>query len=260
MLDPKHAEKPPRKLRQLLKQISSDSLPEEVHALRTHARRMEALIAALAPNKPHKIRKLLKLIRQFRKAAGNVRDMDVLIDHVVSFRREQDREVVVRLVEFLSTRRAKHARELGRVVARTGKEACWRLKRFARQFVKIAAKSGEAGASAAPETLTIELTDWPKLSADNLHSFRIRAKELRYVLQLNPADSRKQIEGLGKAKDVIGEWHDWMELEHIAAKTLDAKKDAAALKAMQTIQKAKLKRALIVANETRRRYFKSAPA
>src|SRR5262249_7589657 len=78
--------------------------------------------------------------------------------------------------------------------------------------------SEEAAATALQ--LSSELRSWPALNRSNLHPFRLKVKELRYVLQLSGQDDAF-IETLGEVKDAIGEWHDWRELAGIADKVID---------------------------------------
>lgn len=69
-------EKPIRKLRKAFKRLSDDPRPEDVHALRTQTRRLEAIVATLRIVPAKKAERLLKSVTPVRKAAGEVRDMD----------------------------------------------------------------------------------------------------------------------------------------------------------------------------------------
>ena len=133
-LEPKQVEKPIRKLRKQLKALSSNPRPEDVHSLRTQTRRLEATVAALIPNQNKKSRRLLKAVTPVRKAAGKVRDMDVLIGDVLTLAETHGSERLVRLVEHLARMRVKHARRLHEVVARQKQEARKSLKQTSRAF------------------------------------------------------------------------------------------------------------------------------
>src|SRR5205085_7992845 len=107
----------------------------------------------------------------------------------------------------------------------------------------------------APRILITELSHWPDLNENNLHLFRIRIKELRYMLQLSqPADTRL-VDALGEVKDTIGEWHDWVELLKIAGKVLDPRSDRDVLTDIERIGNEKLQVALAAATRVRERYF-----
>ena len=70
-----------------------------------------------------------------------------------------------------------------------------------------------------------ELREWPRLNNLNIHHFRLKVKELRYVLQLFPGADPGLVDSLAKVKDDIGDWHDWQQLLAIAREVLDARKD-----------------------------------
>jgi CHAD domain-containing protein len=72
------ARKAVRELNKTLKNLPEDPPPDEVHNLRTASRRVEAIAAALAQVESKESRRTLRAIEPIRKAAGGVREMDVL--------------------------------------------------------------------------------------------------------------------------------------------------------------------------------------
>ena len=259
-LQPDQVEKPLRKLRQQLKALSSNPRPAEVHSLRTHARRVEATVAAVALGRNKASGRLLKLITPVRKAAGKVRDMDVLIGDVLTLADSHGSESLVRLVEHLARMRVKHARKLHDVVEQQRPEARKQLKESSKMLKRAVKKDwGDRSGEAAPQILISELRYWPELNAGNLHMFRIRLKELRYMLQLSDEADQTLIGSLDPVKDAIGEWHDWVELLRIAKKVLDAEVDGGDLKRLEEIVNVRLESAVAAANQLRERYFNRAP-
>jgi CHAD domain-containing protein len=110
--------KPLRDLRGSLRDLSKDPAPEEVHKLRTRARHVEAIAAAAAawePNEKKELRQLLKSIKAVRKAAGAVRDMDVLTANVLGLVQNAPSGPLARLVEHLRSSRRAYANALHRV-------------------------------------------------------------------------------------------------------------------------------------------------
>lgn len=101
----------------------------------------------------------------------------------------------------------------------------------------------------ATSRLVAELNKWPELSAENLHEFRLKIKELLYVLNLVRNADVDFMDALGKAKDEIGDWHDWYQLTKIAEQALDIKHDRAALKRIEDTSKKKLEVALAAARD-----------
>jgi len=253
--------RPFEKLRKQLSGFPANARPEEVHTLRTHTRRLEATVAALVLDREKKSRRLIKAITPVRKAAGKVRDMDVLIGDVLELSQPHGSEGLVRLVEHLAKMRVKSARKLRDVVQAQHREARKRLKQSARLIRKKLENDSEAmNGEAAPQILMTELRHWPELDAGNLHLFRIRIKELRYMLQLIPETDEKRVAALGDVKDAIGDWHDWVELLRIARKVLDPQSDGEALERIEATGREKLQWALTAANQLRERYFGEAHA
>jgi CHAD domain-containing protein len=251
------AQKPFRKLRKALKRLPSDPSTKDVHSLRTQTRRLEAVVDAFDLDRKKKTERLLKAVTPVRKAAGSVRDMDVLVENVLKLADYRD-DSLVRLVEHLGELRVESARDLRHTVAGVRKDARRNLKDYSklvgRQFGGD--KETTTTAAPAPQEIVEELANWPALGEENIHQFRIRVKQLRYMLQLSNAVDAKTIEDLGEVKDQVGDWHDWQELARIARQVLDPKVDQAALKRIDQVSKEKLKAALDAANAVRQRYFR----
>ena len=260
-------EKPVRELRKMLKDLPQNPAPDEVHKLRTRTRRVEAIASALEPAAQKRTRQLLKALKPVRKAAGGVRDMDVLTAGLLNLTRNSNEESIVRLIEHLGTLRSKSADDLLDTVAEQRKPARRHLKEYARVIESVAAGKkpvrsegsgildSEDGTGSAAGKLIAEFTSWPALNADNLHDFRLRVKELRYVLQMFPDSDSGFIDALGQVKDDIGEWHDWQQLAEIARKVLDPRHDSELLAKIKGQSKQKFTRALKSSNSLRRRYL-----
>jgi CHAD domain-containing protein len=257
-------QKPVRILRNSLKSLTRDPPIEAVHNLRTHARRIEAIAAALMPGEKRMTRRLLKTIRPVRKAAGEVRDMDVLAGKARALTGDRRNHSVTCLLEYLSSARAESARELLRTVAEQRNDARRGLKQFSRQIEKqfhenkpgamTGTTAGGSGGEAAMKLID-ELSRWPAFNEENLHEFRIKVKELRYVLQLAKDADLKFVNALGKVKDRIGDWHDWQQMAKIAEKALNPKDDLATLEKIDAMGKKKLAQALAAASAMKTRYL-----
>jgi len=260
-------EKPLRQLRKTLKSFPEDPPPDTVHKLRTHTRRIEAVAAALEPADGKITRRLLKSLKPVRKAAGGVRDMDVLTADALEMPHPSNEDSLTRLVKHLGNLRQANAGALLDAVKRQRKPARRRLKEY--EKLVEAVFSGEKKAPLAVSrsvvsqngddsivaTLMDELGHWPRLSARNIHAFRLKVKELRYVLQLYPHSDADFGDALGRVKDQIGEWHDWVQLERIAGEVLDPKEDRALLGRIGRTVQQKLAAALVVSNALRGKYL-----
>jgi hypothetical protein len=158
----------------------------------------------------------------------------------------------------------KAAAELHLTIAGQRKEARHRLmqcsKFVQREFesarTSISNRSwAAADAMAVSLQLETELGSWPKLHASNIHPFRLKVKELRYILQLAKDNDAEFIETLGEVKDRIGEWHDWNELALIADNTIDHGPSCKLTKRIRDRVKEEFKKALTITNRMRRRYL-----
>lgn len=207
--------------------------------------------------------RLLKTIEPVRKAAGQVRDMDVLFANALTLSDPRN-DSVARLLEHLAGMRMASARELVDTAAEQRKDACRSLKHFSKQIGKIfkgmtSSVKAESGDKWHKEDAALKLitglNGWPELNAENLHSFRIRLKELIYVLQLVRNADPKFVDALSKVKDQIGDWHDWQQLARIAEETLITQDDHAVLKKIKKIGLKKFNRSLAAANALRTRYL-----
>ena len=251
--------KQPRKLRKSLKKLLEDSSAARVHQLRTRTRRMEAMVYALRLDFRKNERLLLKGIKPVRKKAGKVRDMDVLTGFASQPALNDEKECTVRLLEHLGGQRELHARKLEKVAAVQAPEIRRRLKRSARfleNALSPAKKTGKGRewpteAAALALRLEAELRSWPALSRRNLHPFRLRVKELRYVLQMAKDTDSEFIATLGEVKDVIGEWHDWEELAGIAEE-LSQHTGCKLLKEIHATAQDKFEHALATTNRMRK--------
>jgi CHAD domain-containing protein len=254
-----------RKLRKLLKKGSKLLGPDDVHDLRTRVRRVESAINAVQLTSKNNERRLLKALGRIRKRAGKVRDMDVLTSNLASISIDEHRTCKTRLIEYLGVERERRAKQLRRVIERQGKTARKRLKRTEKHFDKIAGKkassgeTGETNAAATALELSTNLASPPTLNRGNLHPYRLKVKELRYVLQTTEGGANKRfVETLGATKDAIGEWHDWEELIAIAEEVLDKEPGCPLLTELRRISREKYDLAVSATTKMRDEYLKQA--
>jgi CHAD domain-containing protein len=207
MLDVKRVQNPVRKLRKILKKMTAEPGPEEVHAFRTASRRMQATLRAFSLDSKGNGRHILKRLSRLRKLAGKVRDMDVLTDYASSLpRQSEEKECSVRLLEHLGAQRQKYARKLHNAARRYSSKLRKRMKRSASDFEKILpANDGKASigngvsakAAASALQLLSELKRPARLNRSTLHPYRLKVKELRNVLQMaDHSDHQEFIQSL----------------------------------------------------------------
>ncbi len=112
-----------RELSKSLKSLPGDPPPKEVHKLRTATRRVEAIAAALPQAEGKESRRLLKSIEPIRKAAGGVRDMDVLLGNARKLARTARGDSLARLVEHLQIVAAAECRRVAAALHRHRRKA-----------------------------------------------------------------------------------------------------------------------------------------
>jgi CHAD domain-containing protein len=138
-----------------------------------------------------------------------------------------------------------------------------RLKRSdarVKRVLKVNRQSTKSGAPSEVTARELQLTAKLKtprhLDRRTLHPYRLKVKELRYVLQLaDRADQQRFVVKLGEVKDVIGEWHDWETLVTIAKKLLNHGRHCKLLRVLRAIGDDKYQSALALTNEMRRAYL-----
>ena len=260
-LDQKKLRKPLVQLRKLLRKTSRVPTQDEVHHIRTNTRRTEATVEALQLDRRRKGRRTLRAITPIRKRAGEVRDMDVLMGFSATISSDSDGSCLVRLLEHLGKERARGARKLRKTILKRRKVAIARLRACASLIEKNfemnnARVRTEWPVDAAAVALRIsrELMNWPKLSADSLHAFRLKVKELRYVVQLSGQDN-ELIVRLGAVKDLIGEWHDWAELDAMAKELLSECHHCGVVSQIAKTARNKFETALKASELLRKNYF-----
>ncbi len=252
-----------RKVRKFVKKAPRQPTPEQVHDLRTNSRKLESALHALSLDSNGNEQRLLKSVKRIRKRAGKIRDMDVLTAHVCSVKLNGEGDCEVQLLEHLGARRQKYAKKLHSTVL---KESAVLKKTLQREVAELDvltqdSKPEQAAAQAGAHALELasQLTDPPRLNRSNLHPYRLKVKELRYVLQMAENNGQAEfVKDLGEVKDSIGEWHDWEELSAIAADVLDHGPGCRLPQELKRIRDSKYEHALALASKLRKTYLKTS--
>jgi len=255
--------KPFKKLRKSLRKISQNAAPDVVHELRTGARRIEAIAHAMRLDSDGTSGDLLKPLSRLRKKAGKVRDMDVLTGHTSHVELKGEEECIIQLLEHLGAERLRHARKLRSLIAKDGSKLRRRLNSARKDIgarlsteVDDASRAGvEAEVMEIARELTEDLRKPAAVHHGNLHAYRLKVKEARYVLQMAEGGSQEFQGSLGQVKDSIGEWHDWLELAASAKDVLPHGRNCALLRHLQETVDYKYKEALLTTNRMRKKFL-----
>jgi CHAD domain-containing protein len=258
-LDQDKIRKTLRKLRKALKPGSRWRSPDRVHELRTRTRRVECVIYALKLDEKNSGRGLLKATGRMFKRAGKVRDMDVLIAFASGLPIDPHDQHLTQLTRHLHEERHKAALKLHSSVAEHARTACHDLKTCSTSLQNTMTEQDiqqrQSNAAVFALQLSGELAALPRLTPANMHTFRLKAKQLRYALELAEGNETAFLRALGEVTGAIGEWHDWNKLLRLAARVLKGFPESAVLQVIRPTESAKRLDALSLANTMRRKYL-----
>jgi CHAD domain-containing protein len=240
-----------RKLARQMAKLADKPAPENVHKFRTSSRRVEVLVADLAKSRSGNDKKLLKLLGRLRKKAGRVRDLDVQGAALRSLKIAQDPRRKSQLMRTLAEERDKREKKLAKSLDKqTVAEVRKRLKRTA---TSLEIPQNADPLSLARQQLNRLEMGQGAINEKTLHQFRIAGKRARYVAELagQDAEATHLIALLNHMQDVIGDWHDWVQLADKAEKLFGGVQDSALVAALRNITRAKFRQAVNTLTETR---------
>jgi CHAD domain-containing protein len=240
-----------RKLSRQLSKLASKPAPENVHKFRTSSRRVEVLVADLAKNRSRNDRKLLKLLGHLRKTAGRVRDLDVQTSALRSLKIPQEPVRKSRLMRTLAEERGKREKKLAKALDK--KVLAEVRKRLKRTVGGLEIPKNSDPVRVAMKKITALELDQGAVTEKTLHQFRIAGKRARYIAELagKDAEALRLVEQLRHMQDVIGDWHDWLQLAERAEKLFGGVQDSALVAALRNVTRAKFRQAVSTLTETR---------
>jgi CHAD domain-containing protein len=250
-LDRKHIRPTFRKLGRQLSKLASRPAPERVHKFRTSSRRIEVLMEEFSARLRRNDKKLLKLLSRLRKKAGRVRDLDVQASALRSLKIPQEPARKSQLMRTLAEERAKREKKFNKALDRkAAAELRRRLKRCAATL--DIPRNADPLALALRKVTELELDSGP-VAEKTLHRFRIAGKRARYVAEFadRTAERARLIEQLKHMQDVIGDWHDWLQLTEKAEQLFGDVPGSALVAALHNLTRAKFRQAVSALAETR---------
>jgi CHAD domain-containing protein len=210
-------------------QCVEDAAPEAVHGLRTGSRRLQATLEAMlreegAASLRQAAKGWLRQLKQVRRAAGNVRDLDVhrkLLEHWMASENTPLEKQAAVLDAWLKGRRRHLASDMQKKIGKRQQDLQQRQAAFLAALDSVALDGMRAPRSADAVALEqfIRAADaLPSLDAENLHDFRKATKKARYVAE--SGNTGQEFSNVAKAlkrvQDAIGDWHDWVCLSREA--------------------------------------------
>ncbi len=243
------------KLERDLIKLSSKLRPQNVHGFRTGTRRLQILLIELAPHPDRKHKKLLKSLGRIRKRAGKLRDLDVQLSALRSFKSPGEPRRKTQLINQLIELRDRQEKKLRKTLDKdTVRDLRKQLKRTAKDFSLEKARDPLSVA----RTILGSMNGAP-IDAALLHQYRIRTKRARYAAEFaKPSDEAQQfIAGIKRVQDALGDWHDWLTLTENAQKHLGEVRESALVAELHNLTGAKFRQAVSALSQMQR---KSAPA
>ncbi|MBZ5651241.1 MAG: CHAD domain-containing protein [Acidobacteriia bacterium] len=240
-----------RKLSRQLSRLAAKPAPENVHKFRTSSRRVEVLVSDLAARRDGNDKKLLKLLARLRKKAGRVRDLDVQSAALRSLKIPEQPARKSQLMRTLAEERSQREKRLAKSLDRkTVAEVRKRLKRAAASLE--IPKNADPLALARQKLNALEV-DQGAVTEETLHQFRITGKRARYIAELadKDAETKRLIALLNHMQDVLGDWHDWLQLAERAEKLFGGVQESALVAVLRNVTRAKFRQAVNTLTETR---------
>jgi CHAD domain-containing protein len=216
--------------------------PDAIHDMRVASRRLQQMLDLLYPKpRPQELRRLRRQIRRCRRVLGDVRNCDVLLEHVgrsLGRKRSARREAWTAVQHYLLLRRSESFLRAMRRFGKINLAVFYvNLKEFLAQD-KARTVSSEHPHHVSPPahpTFSKELThtlqsvwtafeDQITLSQGDsrpavIHGARIATKRLRYLLEVfhefSVAGSAEALAWLRKLQQHLGDWHDLEVLEQM---------------------------------------------
>jgi len=219
----------------LMPEVLTSANPKTVHDARVWSRRLQQAVSAFFP-KPRsgKVRRLRRTPRRVRRALGEWRNCDVLLDIVARQQRrtrsEAKRQAWAFVGDYLLQKR-------GKEVARAGKKL---LRQDLGNYAALAYRLLGQPSDESPEILVQRLVGsvqgawsrWQSALAraqetravNDLHVLRIATKDLRYRTELlydvGRREMKAQLKWLADLQEALGVWHDRQVLHQAIAKAV----------------------------------------
>lgn len=232
--------------------LATDPTAENVHGFRTSSRRIEVLTERLLPDSDRNQRKLLKLLSRIRRRAGRLRDIDVQLAALRSFKILSEPRRKRQLVEHLLEVRQKHERRLAKQLEKATIAELRKRMRLAARRMNFS-KCNEPLTVARQILASISLKE--PVTEKMLHDYRVAVKQARYAAEFaaKSAEVSQFIAELKVLQDALGDWHDWMTLTNTASERLGEIGQSSLVAALHNATRLRFRRALATVSASRER-------
>jgi CHAD domain-containing protein len=224
-----------RKFMSLLPKVLAEDSVDPVHDLRVWSRRLQQVVSTLSAHPlPSETRTMVRALRRARRALAGWRDCDVLIDLLERkarrVRNPEEKKAYAMIGDLALSKRDRGIRRARRKLATRklftlGHRAVKFLEELAQgesqDAAEVMASSAAAGYAEWRQSLSRACESFDPAE---VHAFRIQTKQLRYrielVRDLGERDAEPALDFLRSLQDVLGSWHDHVELFRLTAEAL----------------------------------------
>jgi CHAD domain-containing protein len=208
--------------------------PDDVHDLRVATRRLQQCLTASFPEpRPKLLRAVRRRLRKLRRALGEWRNDDVLLDTIARRARRARSEARRRLLGLLSAdlaeRRRREIRRARRAILRLDLGT---LGEDVTALVRELSSHGSTPRSRLDDAIREGWQQWREAleraaetrSKEDVHALRIAGKRLRYRLEimneLGGTEWKPVLAWLKGLQEKLGDWHDRQVLYAATARAL----------------------------------------
>jgi CHAD domain-containing protein len=219
----------------LAPEVRANANPKTVHDVRVWSRRLQQAVSAFFPEpRSGKVRRLRRTPRRIRRALGEWRNCDVLLEMVARRQRRARSEAKQQAWAFV---RDYMLAKRGKEVARAGKKLLRQdLRDYASLANRLLGQPPEESAEILLQRLSASVrgawSEWQSTlshahetrAINDLHAFRIATKDLRYRIELlfdlGHRDLKTKLKWLAALQEALGVWHDRQVFDQAIAEAI----------------------------------------
>jgi len=207
---------------------------DAIHDLRVCSRRLQQMLVAMhGETLPRRARAMRRVLRRTRRAIGQWRNYDVVIEtihrRIARARNEERRHAWAIVLKSVSEARR---REIRRARKRLMKPAVFGIRETGEALIDTASPSHDmldapfwtAVAQAYDRWRESHSAALRSKQTEDIHAFRIRTKRLRYRIELarelGIEGTKPLLEWFKKLQDGLGRWRDRIELGRMIASSI----------------------------------------
>jgi CHAD domain-containing protein len=197
--------------------------PKGTHFYRTSLRRFQAWSEVVHPQIGPEQKEAFEVLDRLRRRTGKLRDSEIHLELLQNVKGVGAKDIKKLTVE-LKSRRRRYEKKLKAQLEDPSLPKLWRTLWVVREQPP---RTEEAASVDSAEVMTaMALKDFrdfvqrrPKLSPENLHEYRLQAKQFRYTAELagETVAAKDLTETWKRVQDAIGDWHDYLTLAELAA-------------------------------------------